>query len=493
MPRLKDLAAAIGAHATGDTALAGIAVDSRAVAAGDLFVALPGFSTDGENFIDEARRRGAAAVMAREPDPHLPTLIVDDPRERLPLLASAFYGDPSRLLRLIGVTGTLGKTSTASFLQAVLRAAGEESGMIGSLGISIGDRVLDTGMTTPDAPVIHAAFREMVDAGLRSAVMEVTSHALLLHRTDGLVLSLGVLTNLVPDEHLEFHPTPEHYLQTKLRFLDLLAPEAPLVVNLDNALADKHTRARGQPRVGVSWTPSSDAAVTVENVTSGVEGSRFRLRIRKPLAGPGGEVEAQDIDVFTPLLGNEQICDMALGATAALLAGAGAEAVLRAAAAMRPLRRRMELLQAWPMLLDDTTGNPRSLIGVFDFVKRLAITGTTRVVFGLRGMRGTAINAALMETLARLVQESGAELTLTASSDVADDRNRVQPDECRAALDTLTQLGVTFRFEPELGAAIAHALHDIAPDDFVLLLGAQGMDQAADLARACLRTPRTAS
>ena len=484
MPPLTALAAALDAHATADAEVTGIAVDSRAVKPGDLFVALPGLTRDGESFIDEARRRGAAAVMAREADDTLPTIVVEDPRAALPILASAFYGQPSRRMRLIGVTGTLGKTSTASFLQAALHAAGEEVGMIGSLGISLGDRVLDTGMTTPDAPVIHAAFREMVDHGCRTAVMEVTSHALLLRRTDGLVLSLGVLTNLVPDEHLEFHPTPEHYLKTKLRFFDLLAPGAPLIVNVDNSLADTHTRALRRPRIAVTRQGHADAAVSIEDLAFSVHGSRFLFRVREPLPGLGGEIPPQEIAISTPLLGNEQATDLALGATAALVAGVPAEAIARAAASVRPLRRRMELIRASPMVLDDTTGNPRSLRGVFDFVQQLTITGRIRVIFGLRGMRGTMINESLVQTLAELAHACRAEVTLTASRDLADERNRVQPAEADAALRALTAAASDFAYEPELRAAIARALRDAGRDDFILLLGAQGMDRAAELTRA---------
>jgi UDP-N-acetylmuramyl tripeptide synthase len=316
--------------------------------------------------------------------------------------------------------------------------------------------------------------------------MEVTSHALLLRRTDGLSFALGVLTNLVPDEHLEFHPTPEHYLETKLRFFDLLAPGAPLIVDIDNALAAERTRALARPLVDVTSDGDPRARVSVEELRLDVTGSQFVLRIRDTLPALAGPLAPMTIPVGTPLLGKEQVIDMALGATAALMAGAAPEAIREAAAGMRPLRRRMELVRANPMVLDDTTGNPRSLIGVFDFVRRLSITGRIRVVFGLRGMRGTVINEALVGTLARLAHEHDAVLVVTASRDAADARNRVQPEEAEHALQTLSHTGVSFVFEPDLSAAVARALNGVARDDFVLLLGAQGMDQAAQMARESL-------
>jgi UDP-N-acetylmuramoyl-L-alanyl-D-glutamate--2,6-diaminopimelate ligase len=484
--RLTELAAAVGGHASGEAEIAGLAVNSREVKPGDIFVAIPGLSRDGEDFVEDACRRGAVAVMARDAHPALPTIVVSDPRAALPHLSAAFYGDPSRRLRLIGVTGTLGKTSTASFIRAAMQAGGKDIGVIGSLGIWIGARAIHTGMTTPDAPVIHAAFREMLDEGLSSAVMEVTSHALLLRRTDGLSFALGVLTNLVPDEHLEFHPTPEHYLETKLRFFDLLAPGAPLIVNIDNALAAAHTRALGRPLVDVTIEDDARAQVSVEHLKLDATGSQFTLRIRDPLPGLVASVAPAEIAVATPLLGREQVIDMALGATAALMAGTSPQAIRDAAANMRPLRRRMELIRAWPMVLDDTTGNPRSLVGVFDFVRHLKITGRIRVVFGLRGMRGAVINEALVEMLAKVAREHSAALVVTASRDAADARNRVQPEEAEHAIETLSRTGVSFTFEPDLRAAVARALAGIQPEDFILLLGAQGMDQAAEMSREIL-------
>ena len=174
---LSDLARALDLPMQGeDVEITGIAVDSRQVRPGDLFVAQRGARADGTAFVAEARANGGVAACAAAPMPGLPTLVVPDPRGAVPRLAATLYRHPVRDLRLVGITGTLGKTSTALLIQSALTASGVPVGVIGSLGVRIQGRVADTGMTTPDAPAIHRALRHMVDAGATTAVLEVTSH-----------------------------------------------------------------------------------------------------------------------------------------------------------------------------------------------------------------------------------------------------------------------------------------------------------------------------
>jgi UDP-N-acetylmuramoyl-L-alanyl-D-glutamate--2,6-diaminopimelate ligase len=208
------------------------------------------------------------------------------------------------------------------------------------------------------------------------------------------------------------------------------------------------------------------------------------LRVRLGLAGPQGRFGPLELPLHISLLGKEQAVDVALGATAALMAGARPEAIRRAAATAGQLRRRMEILRrSSPLILDDTTGNPKSLEGVFDFVNGVSVRGRLRVIFGLRGMRGTTINEGLATTLGRLVRRSGADLIVTASEDTADARNRVQDDERDVALRALRGTGAVFSYEATLVTAVRRMLARTAASDLLLLLGAQGMDHAAEIMR----------
>lgn len=468
-------------------------MDSRQVRPGDLFVAQRGERTDGVRFVPEARSRGAVAACSATMLPDFPTIIAPDPRAAVPRLAATLYGHPATRLRLVGITGTLGKTSTALLVQSALAASGVRVGVIGSLGVRHRGLVADTGMTTPDAPSIHRALRQMVDAAVTTAVMEVTSHGIALKRVAGLTFEVGALTNLVPDEHLDFHGTAEHYLRTKARFFDMLQPGAPLVISRDDGHVRKLVADAGiaslRPVIGVSVEGDPEADVAVRGLRCDAAGSVFALEIHRPLprAG-GGELGPTAIPLVLPVLGLHQVANAALAAVVALLAGGVPAGITESLAELAPIRRRMEVVrQASPTILDDTVGNPRSVDAVFATIRTVPHR-SLRIAFGIRGSRGAGINRRLAEALARGVRGTGrpVQLVVTASEDSAGARDRVREEEREAVLGVLQGEGVAFGYEAALGTAVKRVLEGSGDGDLVLLLGAQGMDDAADMARRVL-------
>ena len=503
--RLSELAAAAqGRVVGGDATVSGLALDSRRVAPGDLFFALPGGRADGMQFVADARARGAVAVCASQPVEGVPTLVATDPRAVLGRISATFHGDPASRLRLVGITGTLGKTSTALLVLSALGASGRGVGVVGSLGVkargvadpTIAERLPDTnGMTTPDAPTLHGALRLLVDAGVETVAMEVTSHALAQRRVDGICLQLGLLTNLVPDEHLEFHPSAEHYLRTKARFFDLLGPGAPIVANADDALVrDMVTQALARtprPVVWVSMDARDGAHVRVESLRWDGRGAAFDLVVAQPLPRlDGGEVEAARLPLVLPVFGVQQVGNALLAATAALIAGASPDGLAAAVAEVEPMKRRMQVVRRErPLVVDDTSGNPETLRAVFESARALR-HARLRVAFGIRGTRGREINRRLAMTLAGLVtahaDHAPITLVVTASDDVADERNRVLPEERETFLQALDAARAPYTFEPTLAAATERLADETSAEDLVLLLGAQGMDESARLMLAAL-------
>ncbi|HEY0970020.1 MAG TPA: Mur ligase family protein [Gemmatimonadales bacterium] len=487
--RLSELGRAAGLRLHGeDIVVSGLCADSRRVRGGDLFVAVPGTSQDGARFVDDAVRAGAAAVCASVPADGVPTLVAAEPRAALADLAAIFYGHPVREVAIVGVTGSLGKTSTALLTQSCLAGGEMRVGVIGSLGVRARGRVHDTGMTTPDALVLQQELRWLADEGVGFAVMEVSSHGILLERVRGVELALGIFTNLVPDEHLEFHPSPEHYVATKLRFLDMLRPGAPLVFDADDYRVRDAVRARrGLRAAGVTMHAHPDAEIEVADVRHDVAGSDFTLVIRRPLETAGGAALPSGAhELRVPLLGRQQVGNAALAATAALLAGVPVDAVRRGLAAAPPIHRRMEIVHpAAPLVIDDTVGNPRSI----EMVQRtiaLLPHHSVRVAYVLRGSRGPTINEHNAHAIADLVRDTGARLVVSSAQDTADERNRVTDDELRAAIDVLSERTVPMLYTPHLRDAIEHVLGDAGEGDLVLLLGAQGMDEGAVIAREML-------
>jgi len=217
-------AAAGGLGADGTPEITGLAYDSRAVHGGELFFCVSGFQSDGHDYAPQALANGAAALVVERPlGLGVAEVLVDSARAAMAPLAARFYGDPTAKLRVVGITGTNGKTTTAYLLQALLEATGEQCGLLGTVKSLVGGQERAVTRTTPEAIDLQADFRAMLDGGDRACAIEVSSHALELGRTNSTHFAAAVFTNLTQD-HLDFHDTMEDYFQAKRL---LFAPNAP--------------------------------------------------------------------------------------------------------------------------------------------------------------------------------------------------------------------------------------------------------------------------
>lgn len=220
-----------------DTVISAVTADSRAVGAGSLFVAVRGVAVDGHKFIPKAIEAGASVIVAEELPDGLPQgvlgICVADSRDALGRLASRFFGDPSEALTLVGVTGTNGKTTTATLLYEMARMRGLKAGLISTVANIVVDEAVPAEHTTPDPVMLNSLLRRMVDAGCTFAAMEVSSHAADQHRISGLTFAGGIFTNITRD-HLDYHKTFDNYLRAKKSFFDMLPPEAFALTNIDD-------------------------------------------------------------------------------------------------------------------------------------------------------------------------------------------------------------------------------------------------------------------
>jgi UDP-N-acetylmuramoyl-L-alanyl-D-glutamate--2,6-diaminopimelate ligase len=280
---LRDLVALLAAApATGDVAVRGVTHASGDVQPGDLYAALPGSRRHGAEFIPAAAAAGAAAVLtdpagaAAATAAGLPALVVPDPRAVLGTVADRIYGEPTRHLSVIGITGTAGKTSTAYLLDAGLRAAGRRTALIGTVETRIGDLVLDSARTTPEATDLHALLAAALERGVDSVAMEVSSHALALGRVGGVRFAVGGFTNLGVD-HLDFHSDVEDYFAAKARLFDGRCRVE--IVNLDDPAGRRLIGERS-----VTYSASGDPAASWRAVD--VTGSGYAQRFTA--LGPDG-------------------------------------------------------------------------------------------------------------------------------------------------------------------------------------------------------------
>ena len=221
-------------HADLSREITGIAYDSRAVKPGNLFVAICGYDTDGHKYIPMALKKGAACVLCEKAPAEGEYVLLSDTRRGLALAGANWYGNPAGEMTMIGITGTNGKTTTTYLVKHILEdCLGAKVGLVGTIQNMIGDEVLHTERTTPESLELQALFRHMADAGCTHVVMEVSSHALSLHRVDGVTFDVGVFTNLTQD-HLDFHKTMEEYCRAKAM---LFARSKVGAVNVDDPWA----------------------------------------------------------------------------------------------------------------------------------------------------------------------------------------------------------------------------------------------------------------
>jgi UDP-N-acetylmuramoyl-L-alanyl-D-glutamate--2,6-diaminopimelate ligase len=469
--------------------------DSRDVRAGDLFVAVPGAAGAagaagaGRGHARQAAARGAVAIVSETPlAVRVPVVLVPDARRALAALAAAAAGHPARRLRLVGITGTVGKTSVLTMLGEILRAADIRAGTIGSLGIEHAGGGDATAYTTPGALQLQQSMAGMVAAGTRVLAMEVTSHALLQGRVHGLTYELGIFTNLAMLEHLEYHGSLRAYVDAKRRFLDHLDPRAPLIY----AAGDRAVRqiASAHPGPLIACGGHSSALVTVRRDRLTVHGTRLTLTVRKPLPRLHAPALAPiALTVQLPVLGRTNIGNATLAAVAGLCLGAEPGAVQEALASLEPPRRRLEVIRAaGPCIIDDTVGHPDSITGVFEVAERVPHR-RLHIVFCVRGRRGPVINARDAEALAIWGRRVPIHRLITTSAvESADDRNTVAPAERDAFLGVLERAGLPHMHRDRLDAAIGAALDGCGEGDLLLLLGAQGMDAGAQLVRQRLGT-----
>ena len=375
-----------------DAEVSGLAYDSSKVSPGDLFFCIPGARADGHDFAAAAAEAGAAALCVERPvDAGLPAIVVSDARRALGRLAAAFYGDPAEKLLLLGVTGTNGKTTTAFLIDAILRADGRTTGLVGTIETRIAGTARPGVRTTPESLDLHALFAEMTGAGVDSVAMEVTSHALALHRVEGLRFAAAAFTNLTQD-HLDFHDSMEDYFEAKRRLFTSERLERG-AVNADEVYGRRLLETSDVPCVGFGTGPEAD--VRAIDVELGPAGSTFQIRT------PKGEIA-----VTSSLAGSFNVSNCLAAAATCLQAGIGLEAIERGLSSGTSVPGRFESIDSGQdfSVVVDYAHTPDSLDNVLRAARGLAERGGGRVIalFGCGGDRDRSKRPLMGTVAARL-------------------------------------------------------------------------------------------
>ena len=413
------------------TNVAAITHDSRAVVPGSLFCCVPGARVDGHAFASDAVASGAIALLDERVLPvEVTQVVVPAVRPAMAPVAAAFFGYPSRALQVVGVTGTNGKTPTVHLLKAIFEAAGRKAGVIGTL---TGER------TTPEAPELQSRLADFRDGGTTAVAMEVSSHAMALHRADAVWFSVAVFTNLSQD-HLDFHETMEDYFAAKARLFDP-ARTALGVVNADDPHGRLLLDASPVPMVPFSIDDATDLRV-------GPTASTFRWH--------GAEVRL-------PLGGRVNVANALAAAVAAHELGIGSLDVARGLSSADPVPGRFEAVDSGQpfAVVVDYAHTPDGLEQVLRSVRE-TVRGRVIVVFGAGGDRDREKRPAMGEVATRLADEA----ILTSDNPRSEDPSQII-DAVRAGVQAPRALHV----EPDRRAAIAYALERAAAGDVVVIAG----------------------
>lgn len=446
----------------GPSGVTGITHDSRLVRPGDLYAALPGSRFHGARFCAEAAAAGAAAVLT---DPAgrdeavragLPAFVVADPRARLGEVAAWIYGYPAERLLLIGVTGTSGKTTTTYLLESGLRAAGYATGLIGGVQTRIGDEVLASQLTTPEATDLQALLAVMAQRRVMAAAMEVSSHALALGRVAGTRYDVAVFTNLSQD-HLDFHASLDDYFAAKAQ---LFTPRyaAAGVVNIDDPRGVRLARQAEVPITTFSASGRSEADWRAADVRTGADGSTFRV------IGPGG-VEA---DAAAVLPGQYNVAN-ALGAIVALVeAGIGLGSAVAGVAACPGVPGRLERVDAGQdfTVLVDYAHKPGAVEAALASLRQITL-GSLTIVLGCGGDRDAAKRPLMGAAAARLADTA----IFTSDNPRSEDPLAILAQMLAGAVEVPPAQRGDVTVQPDRAAAIETAISGAGKGDVVLIAG----------------------
>jgi UDP-N-acetylmuramoyl-L-alanyl-D-glutamate--2,6-diaminopimelate ligase len=436
----------------------GIAYDSRRVDPGNVFVALRGQHTDGRAFVAQAIERGAVGVVSEESAPagvQAGWAHVTHARLALALLSVAFHGDPSRRMRVVGITGTNGKTTTAYLVASVLEAAGIRCGLLGTVAYRIGSQTREATRTTPEAPDVQALLAEMVHEGCGACVMEVSSHALALSRVDGMTFAAAVFTNLTRD-HLDFHADMEEYFQAKRRLFELLPPEHPAVINADDPRASALLATAGR---SITYGINKPADVSSVPLSYSLEGLAFQVKT------PRGAVT-----VRSSLVGRPNVYNILAAVATAIALDLSIESMEKGIASLERVPGRFQVVSSVDddvTVVVDYAHTDDALRNLLETARPLA-AGRLITVFGCGGDRDRTKRPLMGAVAGRLSDV----IVITSDNPRGEDPARIIEEIQRGIThDTARVDGQRIVTIVDRRRAIDDAIDNGTPGDLVLIAG----------------------
>ena len=462
----------------------GVTCDSRKVKPGYAFVAIKGLQEDGHDYIEEAINNGARIIFAEKKYPGYNTnfIKVNDSRKALALLAAKYYDNPAQKLKLIGVTGTNGKTTTTHLIYNLLNHIEKTAGLIGTVKIDDGNQIQKGDLTTPPPVQLQKTLKKMVDNNLKYACMEVSSHGIKLKRITGVPFNVKVGTNISSD-HFNFHGDLNDYIHVKKTFLEDKLNSLVLINRDDLHLQSLGRIARNQLYYGIK----TSCPITASNITRTKNYTHFTYQIKGDLSLNKNYLPTCKFRVKTRLFGYHNIYNALITITIALYFGIPLINIKKFFNEYPGVWRRMQVIYNDDFnIIDDCAHNPASYRAVFNSLKHFSYNNVI-IVNAPRGNRGLEINKANALTLINCLQKiNNYQLLICNCRDTAKQINQVTSEEEKVFLECLQKNKIEYQHFLNLKPALKKALSLTEKDDLIMLLGPKSMDSAGDMIKSML-------
>ena len=434
-----------------NTIITSVTHDSRNVTRGTLFIAISGMATDGHDYVDDAVSSGAVAVLVEHPvDIDIAQIVVPDARQAMAWAARTVYGEPDASIAIVGITGTNGKTTVAHMCESIWQAHGWKPGLIGTLGARIDGEPIPLERTTPEATDLQELLGQMRDARVDAVAMEVSSHAMDLHRADAIVFSIAAFTNLSQD-HLDYHGDMESYFAAKATLFERDRVHRS-VINIDDPSGARLASMVSIPVMSVGTTPSAE--VRIHDIESTPRGTAFTLGHR-----------GRELDVEIPLIGAFNVANAALAAAIGIAQNIDDVSIIAGLASVPTIRGRMEVVEHDGdfTVVVDYAHTPDAISEVLQAAK-VAANGRVIAVIGAAGDRDRDKRSLMGAAAVRF-----ADLTVITSDNPRSEDPAEIAAEVRRGVDAVP--GSISQVVLDRAEAITLAISEADTGDIILILG----------------------
>ncbi len=467
-----------------DIEIQSIAYHSARVLPDGLFVCIKGYKTDGHKYIKDAIKHGATAVIVEDfvDDVTVPQIIVPDSRKALSLISANFYDHPARKLKMIGITASNGKTTTAFMTDEILRSDGKSTGIIGTVHTRIKDKLIASDLTTPESLELQGYLSEMVKEKTEYLTMELSSSALDLSRAWGIDFDVASFNNITR-EHIDLHGSFENYFKIKSGLLRHSPSKTVCVINGDyEIIYNLKNLVKGIPLIYSIKTDNGDLLCKELDLTTGrasftvypTESLKEKFDFLKDL-------KPFKINLKVP--GYHSVINAMSAISITLSQNVKIESVQKALSEFEGVERRFQIIyEREYKILDDHFANGGNIDVTFQTVEMMKYK-KFHIVYAIRGSRGVIVNKENAETISKWSKIIGFdEIVATRSISHVTDKDFVTDEECEVFLDEMKKSGIKVRMYDELPDAIDFALYNAEKGDIILLAGCQGMDSGGKLA-----------